>query len=46
MSQDIKPLKDSYEELIKQTDLKILNSEIGDDFIGVFDTTFDGTSLV
>ena len=46
MSQDLKPFKDSYEELVKQTDLKILNSEIGDDFIGVFDTTFDGTPLV
>ena len=46
MSQDLKPFKDSYEELVKQTDLKILNSEIGDDFIGVFDTTFDGTPLI
>jgi len=30
----------SYDALIARTDLKILSSDISDDFIGVFDTNF------
>lgn len=36
----------SYDKLIARTDLKILSSDISDDFIGVFDTNYDGTELV
>ena len=39
-------VKGNYMEIADQSDFNILNSDIGDDFIGVFDTDFDGTHMI